>query len=50
MQFFGKALGQDLRAEARRQAGNTCDLPENGGLGFFGIDPYIRHFQTELNV
>lgn len=50
VQFFGKALGQELGAEARKQAGNSHDLPENGGLGFFGIGPCIRDFQTELKV
>lgn len=45
MQFFAKALGQVLRAEACKQAGNSHDLPENGGLGLFGIDPCIRDLQ-----
>lgn len=46
VQFFGKALWQELRAEACKQT----DLPANEGPEFFGIDPCIRGFQTEPNV
>lgn len=49
MRFLRKRFGQKLQNEAQKQTGNLW-FPENAGLRFFGIDPCIMDFQTELNV